>query len=74
MKRRTYEMGGYTQDHGMAMLQKGETVIPKTANMLGEGITLNMGDVHVQDGEDFANRVAEALPDAIRRVSDTGGI
>ena len=42
--------------------------------MLGEGITLNMGDVHVQDGEDFAERVAMALPSALRRANETGGI
>jgi hypothetical protein len=39
-----------------------------------EGLTINMGDVMVQDGEDFAERVAEALPNAIRQVSDSGGI
>jgi TP901 family phage tail tape measure protein len=70
----SYDNGGPTTEHGMAWLQKGETVNSKTANMLEGGITLNTGDVHVQDGEDFANRVAEALPAAIRRVSDTGGI
>ena len=67
------EVGGPTTEHGMAWLQKGETVTSKTSNML-EGLTINMGDVQVQDGEDFANRVAEALPTAIRRVSDAGGI
>ena len=72
---RTYDMGGrYTQEHGIAVLKQGESVIPKTQNMLGSGITLNMGDVHVQDGEDFAERVAIALPSALQRVSETGGI
>jgi len=33
-----------------------------------------MGDVNVQDGEDFADRVARALPEAIRRQNDAGGI
>ena len=67
--------GGLSTEHGAAILQKGETVIPKTQNMLGAGgITLNTGDVHVQDGEDFAERVAVALPDAIRRVNDQGAI
>ena len=70
----TYDNGGMTTEHGMAMLQKGETVIPKTQNMLGGGITLNMGDVNVQDGEDFAERVAAALPSALQRVNDSGAI
>ena len=43
--------------------------------MLGAGgITLNMGDVMVQDGEDFAERVAAALPEALRKQNDIGGI
>jgi TP901 family phage tail tape measure protein len=66
--------GGMSTEHGMAVLQKGETVVPKTQNMLGGGITLNMGDVNVQDGEDFAERVAAALPSALQRVNDSGAI
>ena len=69
-----YDNGGPTTEHGLAILQKGETVIPKTQNMLDSGITINMGDVNVQDGEDFAQRVAEALPSALRRQNDIGGI
>jgi hypothetical protein len=75
LKSRNYDMGGrYSQEHGMAILKDGETVIPKTGNILGQGITLNMGDVHVQDGEDFAERVAMALPAALRRADETGGV
>ena len=70
----TYDNGGFSTEHGAAILQKGETIIPKTQNMLGGGITLNMGDVNVQDGEDFAERVAEALPGALQRVNDQGAI
>jgi len=69
-----YDNGGPTTEHGLAMLQKGETIIPKTQNMLDSGITLNISDIHVQDGEDFAERVAEALPAALRRQNDIGGI
>ena len=74
---RAYDMGGYTQDHGMAMLQKGETVIPKTQNMLGgasgQGITLNIhGDVY--DGDNFAQKISQVLPRALRKVNDIGGI
>ena len=71
---RTYDMGGYTPEHGMAMLQKGETVIPKTQNMLDQGITINMGDVYANDGTDFADKLADELPLALQRVSDRGGI
>jgi len=75
-----YETGGpkgmgLGSRHQQVMVEPGETIIPKTQNMLGGGgITLNMGDVNVQDGEDFADRVARALPEAIRRQNDAGGI
>ena len=70
------ETGGPTAEHGLAYLQKGETIIPKTQNMLGDasGITVNMGDVNAEDGTDFANKLAEALPGALRRQSDMGAI
>jgi hypothetical protein len=76
-RRRMYDMGGrYSQDHGMAILQKGETVIPKTQNMLGGasgGITLNIhGDVY--DGDNFAQKISEVLPLALRKSNDIGGI
>jgi hypothetical protein len=56
------------------MLQKGETVIPKTRNMLdGGGITLNIhGDVY--DGDNFAQKISEVLPNALRMTDRTGGI
>jgi hypothetical protein len=73
-RRKMYDTGGYTQEHGMAMLQSGETVIPKTQNMLGQGITINMGDVYANDGTDFADKLADELPIALQRVSDRGGI
>jgi len=76
MSRRMYDMGGYTQEHGLAVLQAGETVIPKTQNMLnggGSGITLNIhGDVY--DSDNFAEKISEVLPTAIRRTNDIGGI
>ena len=70
-----YDGGGITSDHGLAMLQKGESVIPKGQNMLsgGGGITLNIhGDVY--DGDNFAEKVREALPRALMRANMTGGI
>jgi TP901 family phage tail tape measure protein len=74
MGARTYDMGGFTQEHGLAMLQAGETVTSKTGNMLGGGITINMGDVYANDGADFADKLADELPIALQRVSDRGGI
>ena len=72
---RMYDMGGPTTEHGMAILQKGETVIPKTRNMLEGGITLNIaGDIVTDNAEDFAERIAEVLPLALRRQNDIGGI
>jgi hypothetical protein len=73
---RMYDMGGPTTEHGMAILQKGETVIPKTQNMLGgggRGITLNIhGDVY--DSDNFAQKISEVLPEALRKTNDLGGI
>ena len=70
-----YANGGTTSNgHFPVLVEGGETIIPKTQNMLGGGITLNMGDVYTNDAEDFAERVAEALPLALRRQNDIGGI
>jgi hypothetical protein len=67
--------GGMSTEHGAAILQKGETVTPKTQNMLGDGgVTLNFGDIHAQDGDDFAEKVATALPDALRRANAQGAV
>ena len=72
---RMYDMGGPTTEHGTAVLQKGETIIPKTRNMLDGGITLNIGgDIVTDNAEDFAERIAQVLPEALRRQNDIGGI
>ena len=72
---RMYDMGGPTTEHGMAVLQKGETIIPKTRNMLEGGITLNIGgDIVTDNAEDFAERIAQVLPEALRKQNDIGGI
>ena len=71
----SYDNGGLTNEHGLAMLQKGETVIPKTRNMLGGegGITLNIhGDVY--DSDNFAEKIAQVLPRALRSNNDIGGL
>ena len=71
-----YDNGGMSTEHGTAVLQKGETVVPKTQNMLGgeNKITLNFGDINAQDGTDFAEKVASALPDALRKANDQGAV
>ena len=82
---RSYDMGGVylgtadngmmSTEHGFAQIQKGETINSKTGNMVGDvPITLNMGDVSVQDGEDFAERVAAALPNALRSATEAGQV
>jgi len=72
---RMYDNGGPTTEHGMAILQKGETVVPKTRNMLDSGITLNIGgDIVTDNAEDFAERIAQILPEALRKQNDIGGI
>ena len=77
-----YDMGGKTRlsslggRHFPVLVEPGETIIPKTQNMLdGSGITLNIGgDIVTNDAEDFAERIAEVLPEALRRQNDIGGI
>ena len=75
---RKYDSGGHvtaSDRHQMVFVEPGETIIPKTQTMLGSvGITVNVGDVYAQDGTDFAEKLADALPFALRAVSDRGGI
>jgi len=69
--------GGLGSRHQQVMVEPGETIIPKTQNMLsgGGGITLNIGgDIVTNDAEDFAQRIADVLPEAMRRQNDMGGI
>jgi hypothetical protein len=81
----TFDMGGRIYDNGGSLggrhfpvlVEPGETIIPKTQNMLGggSGITLNIqGDIVTNDAEDFAERIAQVLPEALRRQNDMGGI
>jgi len=70
-----------TSDHQLAILQNGETVIPKTQNMLGargiglgqSGITINIQG-NIMDGDDFVEKVSDALPRAFRMQTDNGGL
>ena len=81
----TFDMGGRIYDNGGSLggrhfpvlVEPGESIIPKTQNMLGggSGITLNIqGDIVTNDAEDFAERIAQVLPEALRRQNDMGGI
>ena len=75
--RMMYDTGGSLGGrHFPVLVEPGETIIPKTQNMLGgAGITLNIqGDIVTNDAEDFAERIAIALPNALRNINDTGGI
>ena len=71
-----YDNGGRIGSrHFPVMVEPGETIIPKSQNMLGSGITLNIqGDIVTNDAEDFAERIAEVLPRALRNINDSGGI
>jgi hypothetical protein len=73
---RMYDMGGIAGRHFPVLVEPGETIVPKTQNMLGgSGITLNIeGDIITNDAEDFAERIAEVLPEALRMQNDIGGI
>ena len=73
-----YDNGGRIGPrHFPVMVEPGETIIPKTQNMLSGsgGITLNIqGDIVTNDADDFAERIAIALPEALRNINDVGGI
>jgi hypothetical protein len=74
---RTYDTGGApTSNHRTVYVEPGETITSKSMNMLGGvggGITINIeGDVF--DGDNFAEKVAESLPDAIREGMQRGYI
>ena len=70
-------MNGPTSEHGLAMLQSGETVVPRTQNMLdsggASGININIaGDVY--DADIFADKIAEVLPQALNSASYSGSL
>ena len=81
---RAFDTGGYIYadsglaagaSHRMVMVEPGERILSRAeTNLGGGGITLNIGDVYANDGTDFADKVAEALPFALRNLNDIGGI
>ena len=72
--RRMYDTGGALgARHTPVLVEPGETIVSKTQNMAsaGQGVTLNIaGDVY--DGDNFAEKISLALPDALRNA-DLGG-
>ena len=76
-RRSTYDTGGARAPrHRLVYVEPGEQIISKTQGMIGMGganITISIGDVYAQDGADFADKLAEALPMALRRSSSMGG-
>ena len=73
--RSTYDTGGVAPRHQLAYIEPGEQIVSKTQGMvgMGGGVTVNVGDVYARDGTDFAEKLAEALPRALRRTSYGGG-
>ena len=67
--------GGLGERHMNVMVEPGETIVPKTQNMLGSGITLNIqGDVVTDNAEEFAERIAVVLPTMLRAERMRGGL
>ena len=73
--RRNYATGGAVEGggHFPVMVEAGETIIPKTQNMLagGGGVT-GVVEGNVYDSEDFAETIAVVLPEALRKADDVG--
>ena len=67
--------GGLGNRHMNVMVEPGETIVPKTQNMLGSGITLNIqGDVVTDNAEEFSERIMTVLPVMIRQERMRGGL
>jgi hypothetical protein len=65
----------------MVMVEPGETIVSKTQNMAGgnaalgggSGITIAVhGDVY--DGDNFAEKISQALPKALNNASDSSSL
>ena len=69
-------MSGLGDRHRPIMVEPGEAVISKTKNALmggNQGISLYIqGDVY--DGDNFAEKISEVLPNALRRTTDVGAM
>ena len=75
--RSVYDEGGIVGPrHRLVYVEPGEQIISKTQGMVGMGganVTVNIGEIYAEDGTDFADKLAEALPNALRRTSYSGG-
>ena len=69
-----YDQGGIAPRHQLVYVEPGEQIISKTQGMvgMGSGITVNVGDVYTRDGTDFAQKLADELPRALRMTSYRG--
>jgi len=72
--RRVYDEGGIAPRHQLVYVEPGEQIISKTQGMvgMGSGVNVYVGDVYAQDGTDFADKLADALPRALQRASYRG--
>ena len=68
------DTGLVSNRHQLAYVEPGEQIISKTQGMvgMGGGLTINVGDVYAQDGTDFAQKLADELPKALRMTSYRG--
>jgi len=70
------DTGLVSNRHQLVFVEPGEQIISKTQGMVGmggSGITVNVGDVYTRDGSDFAQKLADELPRALRMSSYKGG-
>ena len=72
--RSVYDEGGVAPRHQLVYVEPGEQIISKTQGMvgMGSGVNVYVGDVYAQDGTDFADKLADALPRALQRASYRG--
>ena len=68
------DTGMVSNRHQLVYVEPGEQIISKTQGMvgMGSGITVNVGDVYTRDGTDFAQKLADELPRALRMTSYRG--
>ena len=74
-----YDTGGLTDEHGMAVLQKGETVVSRSQNAAGGNAAFGggasiiiQGDIY--DADKFTEKISQVLPGALRNSNDIGAI